>query len=89
MQGFNEDDNINNIKVKKFPNQIKEFCDRHKGHKLDCRKAYRYIKTRNSNFDGSTLNKAMAYHDALELIYVDLQENDLLNVLKSNKENTK
>ena len=84
MQGFDEEYNINNNKVKKFPNQIKKFCDR---HKLDCRKAYRYIKTRNSDFDGSTLNKAIAYHDALEVIYMDLQENNLLNVLKYNKEN--
>ena len=86
MQGFDEEYNINNNKVKKFQNKIKKFCDI---HKLDCRKAYRYIKTRNSNFDGSTLNKAIAYHEALEIIYMDLQENNLLNVLKYNKENAK
>lgn len=85
MQGFGEDDNINHTKVKKFPYQIKNFCN---NHKLDCRKAYRYIKKRNSNFDGCVINKAVAYHDALEIIYMDLKEENLSNVLKLNKENT-
>ena len=70
MQGFNENDSMNDmtLKLKRFPKEFAEFC---KNNNLKSKNAYRYIKTRNLNFDGKVMNKEYAYIDALQLLCIE------------------
>ena len=78
MQGFygyEELLEVGNCKVSKdnklrrfLPKAFIEFCD---NHKLVIKKAYRYILTRNLNYDCRSLDKSNAYRDAFQLIYSD------------------
>ena len=81
MQGFEPDTSIKDIKVKKFPRQIKLFCD---NHKLNYRRSYNYIKTRNNNFSGMVINKAIVYREGLEIAYAILERDDYRKVIKEN-----
>ena len=70
MQGFKEDDSMKNMtfKLKRFPKEFAEFC---KDNNLKSKSAYRYIKTRNLDFDGKVMNKEYAYIDALQLLCIE------------------
>lgn len=70
MQGFKENDSMKNmpLKLKRFPKEFAEFC---KDNNLKSKSAYRYIKTRNLDFDGKVMNKEYAYIDALQLLCIE------------------
>lgn len=85
MHGFNEGDiilnkknredgyiDVNCVPTNRYPKDFKIFC---KDRRIEVDKAFRYIKTRNSNFDGKVLDKSNACKSALEVLYVDLIEN--------------
>lgn len=81
MQGFKENDSMKNmpLKLKRFPKEFAEFCN---NNDLKSKKAYKYIKTRNLDFDGKIMNKEYAYIDALELLCIE-------NKCSLNDENSK
>lgn len=81
MQGFKENDSMKNmpLKLKRFPKEFAEFCN---DNNLKSKRAYKYIKTRNLNFDGKIMNKEYAYIDALELLCIE-------NKCSLNDENSK
>lgn len=81
MQGFKENDSMKNmpLKLKRFPKEFAEFCN---DNNLKSKRAYKYIKTRNLNFDGKIMNKEYAYIDALELLCIE-------NECSLNDENSK
>lgn len=81
MQGFKENDSMKNmpLKLKRFPKEFAEFCN---DNDLKSKKAYKYIKTRNLDFDGKIMNKEYAYIDALELLCIE-------NKCSLNDENSK
>lgn len=70
MQGFEENDSMKDmpLKLKRFPKEFAEFC---KDNNLKSKSAYRYIKTRNLDFDGKVMNKEYAYIDALQLLCIE------------------
>lgn len=70
MQGFKENDSMKNmpLKLKRFPKEFAEFCN---DNDLKSKKAYKYIKTRNLDFDGKIMNKEYAYIDALQLLCIE------------------
>lgn len=70
MQGFKENDSMKDmpLKLKRFPKEFAEFCN---NNNLKSKKAYKYIKTRNLNFDGKIMNKEYAYIDALQLLCIE------------------
>lgn len=70
MQGFKENDSMKDmpLKLKRFPNEFVDFC---KDNNLKSKSAYRYIKTRNLDFDGKVMNKEYAYIDALQLLCIE------------------
>lgn len=81
MQGFKENDSMKDmpLKLKRFPKEFAEFCN---DNNLKSKRAYKYIKTRNLNFDGKIMNKEYAYIDALELLCIE-------NKCSLNDENSK
>lgn len=81
MQGFKENDSMKDmpLKLKRFPKEFAEFCN---DNNLKSKRAYKYIKTRNLNFDGKIMNKEYAYIDALELLCIE-------NECSLNDENSK
>lgn len=81
MQGFKENDSMKDmpLKLKRFPKEFAEFCN---NNNLKTKNAYKYIKTRNLNFDGKIMNKEYAYIDALELLCIE-------NKCSLNDENSK
>lgn len=70
MQGFKENDSMKNmpLKLKRFPKEFVEFCN---DNNVKSKNAYKYIKTRNLNFDGKVMNKEYAYIDALQLLCIE------------------
>lgn len=70
MQGFKENDSMKDmpLKLKRFPKEFAEFCN---NNNLKTKNAYKYIKTRNLNFDGKIMNKEYAYIDALQLLCIE------------------
>ena len=70
MQGFKENDSMKDmpLKLKRFPKEFAEFCN---NNNLKLKNAYKYIKTRNLNFDGKIMNKEYAYIDALQLLCIE------------------
>lgn len=70
MQGFKENDSMKDmpLKLKRFPKEFVEFCN---DNNLKSKKAYKYIKTRNLDFDGKIMNKEYAYIDALQLLCIE------------------
>ena len=76
MHGFGIDEHLNdrNNKVRNFmPKKFMEFCNK---HNLNIKKAYRYILTRNSNYDGEVVDKLEAYDNALDLLNLILIEEE-------------
>ena len=70
MQGFKENDSMKDmpLKLKRFPKEFVEFCN---DSNVKSKSAYKYIKTRNLNFDGKVMNKEYAYIDALQLLCIE------------------
>ena len=63
-------------KLRKFlPKAFIDFCDH---HKLVIKKAYRYVLTRNLNYDCRSLDKSYAYRDAFQLIYSDSMKEEII-----------
>lgn len=85
MQGFSGYDNLLEVgsckvakdkKLRKFlPKAFIDFCDH---HKLVIKKAYRYVLTRNLDYDCRSLDKSYAYRDAFQLIYSDSMKEEII-----------
>lgn len=83
MHGFPDDENMKNKSRKKvnslYTKEFRDFCT---DHNLNINRAYKYILTRNLDFDGGVLHKSDACKKALEILYPDLMNEEKENETK-------